>query len=401
MRKVGDWIKAFVEYTKNTEAPLLYRQWAAVSSIAACLQRKCSLRWGLDTFFPNMYIVLVGPSGCRKGTAIKPACNLLMKVPGIEIAAESTTRQALIRDLRRSTNTIFDSDTGKMKFHSSLTIFSEELTVFLGYNNLELISNLVNWYDCGRGEAGIWTYDTVSRNKEEVIGIWVNMIGATTPELIQSSLPCDAIGGGLSSRMIYVYEGRKGKSVPLPFLSQQEIALGEDLVSDLEEIVLMTGEFKIHECVIDKYVDWYMYQESHKPFNDPRFSAYFTRRASHVLKLCMIMNAARSNDMIIQEQDFDNALALLEATEKNMPKTFSGMGMSEHSAILSQVMAEISLYGEMRLSQIMQRFYYDADRDTMNKILGTLTAMKFCQIVHADGDKGDYTIRRLKDEKEE
>ena len=61
-RKLNDWIDSYLEYTKNSEPPDLYKEWVAVSVVASILQRKCSLPWGDITFYPNMYIILVGPS---------------------------------------------------------------------------------------------------------------------------------------------------------------------------------------------------------------------------------------------------------------------------------------------------------------------------------------------------
>ena len=77
-----------------------------------------------------MYIVLVGPSGCRKGTAMGPGYSFLRKV-GAKLSAEATTREALIGSLELCKDTSVAPD-GTSYDHSSLTIFSQELTVFLG-----------------------------------------------------------------------------------------------------------------------------------------------------------------------------------------------------------------------------------------------------------------------------
>ena len=67
----GDWISAYLKYTEETESPVSYHTWTAVSMIAGALQRKCYMQWGLETIYPNMYIVLVGSAGrSRKSLAI-------------------------------------------------------------------------------------------------------------------------------------------------------------------------------------------------------------------------------------------------------------------------------------------------------------------------------------------
>ena len=191
-RKLPNWIEAFLLYTENTEPPYLFRKWTAISCIASALQRKCYVDWGTAlTFYPNLYVVLVGPSATGKGTAMNPGLDIISELPNIRLSAQSTSREALIRHLKDTNLTDLDIQSGKQIYHSSLTIFSKEFTVFLGYHNKELMAALCDWYDCDRK----WVYETIARKKEEIIGVWVNLLAGTTPDLIQSSLPIESIWG--------------------------------------------------------------------------------------------------------------------------------------------------------------------------------------------------------------
>ena len=375
-RILDDWISNYLQLTNNSEPPLLFRKWVSVSVIASCLQRKCFLPWGSLTFYPNMYVVLVAPSGAaRKGTAMGPGMDFITE-PGLNIrlAAEAITREALIRELKNSSDNTISQDTGQMMFHASLTVFSQELTVFLGYNNMQLMSDLTDWYDCRKK----WTYRTKHEGVDEIEGPWVNLIGATTPKLIQSSMPVDAIGLGLTSRMIFVYEEKKGKIVPDPFVTPKEIELRIKLVSDLTRITQLHGPFKVTGEFVSYWTEWYLSQEDKPPFQDDRFSGYFERRPTHVMKLSMILNAARTDSMTINEQDLHSAIALLEATEERMPLTFSGFGKSSQSEILSRCMAEIGRTGETSFEALMYRFRNDATKWDLERVLESLIAMKFC-----------------------
>jgi len=387
-RKVKDWIEGYVRFLENSEAPDIYKTWTAISTVAAVLQRKVSLPWGTITFYPNMYIILTGPSGCRKGTAMGPAYKMLNDL-GVKTAAEAITREALIRELKNSAVMTADSDTN-ISYHSSLSIVSAELTVFLGYNNVQLMSDLTDWYDC----RDRWIYRTKSQGTDEIIGVWVNLIGATTPSLIQSTLPRDAIGGGLTSRMIFVYAARKGKSVATPFLSSYEMQLREDLVVDLERIGTLKGEYQVDESFLDVYVPWYGEQDKNPIFTDIRFGGYNERRANHLLKLSMILNASRSDgNMVLTDHDFNKAKKIISVTESVMPNVFSGIGKNDVSDVLSNVMTLVATKGTISFSDIMKEFYFDADKATMETIIDTLESMKFLQKVHSK-DKG-WFVRYL------
>lgn len=367
-RNLPDWIDAFMEFTQHSEPPDSFRFWTAISVIAASLQRKVRINWGHITWFPNMYIVLVGPSASRKGTAMGPGYDLLLEL-GVTLAAQATSRQALIRRMKDSTQSETDPDSKKMEFHSSLTVFSKEFTVFLGYHNRELMSDLCDWYDCERR----WKYETISRSTEEIIGVWVNIIGATTPDLIAAALPPDAIGSGLTSRIVFVCEDRIGKIVPVHFLSAKELDLRRQLYEDLEQINLLVGRFKFTGDFIDAWTEWYVKEGPlENKFNDPRFAGYTGRRATHVMKLCMIMSASRSNDMIIDAKDLTRAVKTLEWAEIKMPRVFTGVGKSQTAETLPRVIAFIHRRKETTLEDLLKTFYYDADELEMRRIIRTL-----------------------------
>ena len=223
---------------------------------------------------------------------------------------------------------------------------------------------------------------------DEIIGVWVNLIGATTPELLQTTLPRDAIGGGLTSRIIFVFEHNKSKVTPADFQTKEERELQKQLLQDLEKICIMSGEFKCTEGFIERYTQWYLaYSHGKPPFDDYRFAGYFERRPTHLRKICMILSASRTSDKVITETDFDRALEILELTEKKMPYTFSGVGRSNSADIMHRVMATIASYGTIEFGELLRLFYQDADKFLMEKMIDALQTMQFASINYSNGGK--------------
>lgn len=376
-RKLADWLDSYMQYTDNSEPPKMYHTWTAISTLAAALQRKCFLNWGHLRFFPNMYIVLVGPPGkVRKGTAMGFGRAFLSKL-GVKMSAESITREALVREIMNSQESIINEETGAISFHSSLTVYAPELVVFLGYNQQQLMMDLTDWFDCGQGPDGTWTYRTKHQGSDDIIGVWVNMIGATTPDLLRSCLSMDAIGGGLTSRIIFVFESEKYKSCPVPFLSAEAEQIGEDLYYDLEQIHMMKGQFKPSTDFIELWKEWYIHADKNPVFSDSRLAPYCERRPVHVMKLSMILNASRTEDMKVTAVDLSRAINIIETTERNMPQTFSGIGKSPHAEVLSRVMNVIGIEGEISMKDLQRRFYNDADARVLELIVQTLVGMGF------------------------
>lgn len=383
-RKLDNWMKLYMRWTENTEPPYLYRFWSGMSVLAATMQRKCWLKWD-RVLYPNLYIVLVGRSGVRKGTAMYPAEDLLRSLE-IHLASEAVTREALIIELRKTTQADLDPSTGIPRKFSSLTVFSKEFTVFLGYNNPQLIMDLTDWYDC----SDLWRYRTKTQGTDEIHGVFVNLIGATTPTQLQTALPIDAIGGGLCSRMIFVYEEEKGKIVTFPdgikWDGKEEEAtkeileanreIKEELLDDLMIIKQERGEWVFDYSFKAAWADWYKKNEENTSFQGTFLEPYHTRRGTHVLKLCMIFNVNRNGRMVITADDLAQADRLLTTTEEKMSYTFSGVGRSELSFILNQVISILTMEKKILYSELLRKLSNDASDAELSGVINTLYKMR-------------------------
>lgn len=387
MRQLPDIIDAFMQYTNNSEPPILYRKWTAVSMVAACLQRRVHALFS-GPLFPNLYIVLVGPAGkCRKGTAMRPAIALLRKA-GVKLCDEAITREALFRELRRQSRQYIDPITKLPRTHSSLSVFSEELTVFMGYNQLQFMADLCNLYDCG----DTFTFRCKDPTKtDEVVGVWLNLLGGTTPTLLRTTMPLDAVGGGLTTRMIFVFEQTKAKTVLDPWRIDYPEDLPKKIEYDLDALMRLVGRFKYAEDFIAVETESYAQQEAKAPIDDPNFSGYIARRRVMLLKMSMVMSASRSDDMILMAKDFDRAKELLEATERKMPMTFRGVGRNRLADIQHKVMVDIGLAGSIWLSQLSAKYISDATKDEMVTIAQSLAYAGFCKAEFST-DRHDYYL---------
>jgi len=384
-RMCDDWISTFMDYTHNTEPPTLFRKWTAISCIASALQRKIRCDWGTAlTFYPNLYIVLVGPSATGKGTAMNPGLNILNEIPAVRMSAQATSLQALIRHLKDTNLTDIDPDSGAQHFHSSLTVFSKEFTVFLGYHNRELMAALCDWYDCDRK----WVYETISRKREEINGVWVNLIAGTTPDLIRSSLPIESIGGGLTSRIIFVFEEKQAKLVALPTETNYERSLFQNLVQDLEKISLLSGTFTWTDGFVKLWEEFCHHAVDHPPFYDTKFDGYNGRRRVHLMKLSMIHSISRGrNELLLEESNLKEAMNTLTEVEQKMNLVFKGVGKSDIADIVHRATTFLmtSKTNTVTLSQFMRYFENDLDKFMLDRVISTLEVSRIVRILHKPG----------------
>lgn len=368
-----DWIEAYLRYVKNTEPRTSYKLWTAVSTIASVLQRKVFLNWGSEIWYPNFYIILTGPPAARKGTAMRPARRLLDSI-GIRIAADEGSREKLIDSLHSSTKTI-DGVGDIPMYHSALTINASELTVFLKSADNSMLSMLCKWFDC----EDKYVYDVFKRGTQDIPGVWVNLLGATTPRLLQSALPIDAFGSGLISRTLFVYEDNKAKSIIYPNL---DMRMTDDLTLDLEQMGLLRGQFKLAQPIngidiIEEYGKWYLQCDANPIIKEQRLLDCNQRLQMHMWKLCMVLSASRSDDMIITISDFEKSKQMVTDLMRKMPRAFSGIGSNPLAAVQAQIITLMEQRKAMHISDLMNMFYNDVSEIELSQILGTLNMMHF------------------------
>lgn len=388
-RKRDDFLEAYLEYTKNTESPISYHIWAGLSVIASALERKVYMPWGHTEVFPNQYIVLIGPSGVRKGEPLTIARSFLSAI-GTNLVSEAITKEAFIRRMKNAM-TNFMSGT---QFQCAITCVAEELSVFIGNNDVGFLQDLTNWYD----SRDKWTYETKGSGIDEVMGVCVNLLASMAPDWIPMTFPMGAIGGGFTSRILFIVEHRKGRNISNPNAIVVDEKLRSDLEADLEMIRQMVGTMRFDSLALASYERWYIQEEQRTASGNPavkdsRFSGYVARRATHVKKVAMACSAARSNSMTISEVDFSRALQLLVQAERNMSDVFGKVGRAANAEMTQEVLNFIQQRGRATRAEVMQAFYRDIDAGTLEVIESTLKAAQFIKVAGMDAASGNITYK--------
>lgn len=381
-RNYKDWIDAYVQYVSETEPPESYKYWMGLTAISAALQRKCCLPWGLDIIYPNIYVILVGPPGARKGTAMKPAGELIEKA-GIHLAPSSASFQGMIQEFVELDGISYGAS--DMNMHRSLTIFSEELLVFIGKGEQGLMAALTDWYDC----RDTFKYKTVGRGTETIDNVYLTLAGATTPELIRTDLSPNVIGGGFTSRVIFVIEEKKSKLVPFNTITPEMKERKEKLIQDLQMIYAMQGKFTVTQEFIEAYTEWYTRHDANPVHpNNKNLDGYNNRRQTHLRKLAMLCNASRTTTMNIELVDFIRALNILEETEKKMGNLFLSVQESTYRAVAIQLFEFCKARLKFSEADLYQEFGYVINEWNLKQMISAMVKADQLQELH----KGDGTV---------
>lgn len=382
---------------KDSESATAYVVWSGLFAIAAALQRRSYFQRGHTAVYPNLYTVLVGPSGNRKAEPLMIAQRLLRDL-GINMIPETITRQALYRNLASSSDSWVDPESGLTSDHCSVCGIYEELAVFLGEHDAKFLADLTNWYDC----RDKWMYQSKHQGTDEIFGVCFNMLGAMAPDWMPAVVPNSAIGGGFTSRILFIVESRKRATHADPDAIKVDRKLYERLLSDLHQIHAINGRFTFDEETRETYTDWYLQSDSGPPaIADPRFAGYNARRPTHALKIAMLMCAASTGDRVIRNAHFLAALRLLEAAEENMAAAFSKFSTAPLALQTDLVLGVIEGRGMVRKSELLRTLRRDLDVSSLKSIEETLLAQQAIEVDRADHRNPLYRIRVRREAVEE
>lgn len=334
-------LQTYLEYVEETETPRIMHIWSALSGAGACMGRRVYLPFGFSDIFANLCVLLVGPPGVRKSTAINLMQKRLRKSTGIRFAPEDSSgqRQGLIIAMEGDKEDVSDEDAKLIEAANRLPdidtmakinlsqdprdahvmyAVASEFTSFIGQNAIEMVTFLNKVLD---GED----YDYKTRSSQHTLdNPLLNIIGGTSPSSIQDAFPKAAIGHGFTSRIVFVYANRKYKKVPRP--PRPDIRLERSVDKFLSTLFYHTdGEVSESEPARKMIDD--VYENGVSSLNDARFVYYLERRQTHLIKTAMVLAVARGS-MCIELEDIDEANLILEYTEKFMPDALGEYGMS-------------------------------------------------------------------------
>lgn len=282
------------------------------------------------SWYPSFYIIYVGPPGIvAKSTTIDISGDLLKQVPGIKFGPNAITWQALVTAFAAAS----ESFEYREEWHpmSPLTLHASELGSLLNLQDKDMVNLLIELWD------GKKTYEKITKmsGNDTIEAPWINLQAGTTPHWVADNMPQAMIGGGLSSRCIFVYGDTKERYVAYvdEMVGKGDAELRLKLIQDLEQIAMLVGAFTIDKDARTWGRAWYerFWKDASSRMDDQMLEGYAARKQTHMHKVAMILSASRGDSLTITADDLQLANQMLEDLEKDMHRVFSRIGRTEDS----------------------------------------------------------------------
>lgn len=376
------WLLSYLDYVKDTENPASYNIWSGISALSATMKRNCFLWYHGIKFFPNQYIILVGPPGLGKGSSIKPAVHLAKEAQTVNYLSDRITAEKIIEQLATGFNhpVVNISPTGPvsglLQTEHTGCILAKELPVFL--SSSDWMHSLL----CQLWDENEFEHSTKNKGSRHIKDMCVSLLGGCVPDYIRT-LTKDrlaAVTGGFTARCIFVYSTKKSQLVSdgwgAPNGSKSQ--LEHDLINDLKYISTVEGEvFLTNEAKLlwNKMYNGYGTTDE---FESDALANFKSRVPSHILKLALTISLSEGDSLRITETQLDTAIKLVEEVRDNVDITFRAVGESPLAAAQDRVMRFIEARGGCTKKEILKYNHKHITEEQLKLILTALTYMGFC-----------------------
>ena len=374
-RRLTSWIDTFIEHTgKFLPTPEIFRRWTAISAVGAVLERKMWIDTG-QVLYPNIYVVLVGPSGKGKTRVIDYANGILREIDDFRFAPTSATRASLIDVLAESKRKLpFKGPRNEMVEYNTLFVSVDELSAFMPEYNADIISALTKFYD------GNWYKEAkrVGHVRHDIDKPNVSILTASTPTNLMRVLKQDIWSQGFTGRTFMVHSAEIIKHNPLGFKAESR---HPGLEHDIQVIFSYFGRVGWTDEYNRAQEEWL---EGKGP-EHPLLNDYNARRYSHLYKLSMISSADRGDDYTLRIEDFERAKGWLTEVERDMTKVFESGYTTGDRQVMDEVIAFLKREGPQTWKKIEYKASFLCESYKLDKLLGIM--VRTGQIRDSGGNK--------------
>lgn len=292
----------------RTTIPVSWHKWTCLSMIAASLSDRVGIRWfHHKPLAPNLYVMLIGPSGVGKGVAID--FGMQFKHSRMNVLYGQATDKAIFDRMASP------AEPGEIS-NSKIFVVQDELAQAVGHASIanQYVKAMTAWYSTTSGEIE----ENTRAHGRKVIedAICVNWLAGTTVEWLQDAMDYKSMMSGGFGRIctipgVYNYENRVYR--PEPVNDYKTVV--DYLKARFEELTYLEGEFEMLPAAAEINEQWFMARK--RPIGG--MEPFWMREPALCLKLAMIVSVCDSLDRIIRVQHITQAQDLIEEIRSYMP----------------------------------------------------------------------------------
>jgi len=375
----GGFYDRYCTFTERSEAPLAYHLFCALVAIGATVNRRVWFDMGIYRLFPNLSVIILGPSGIKKTSAANIALGLIQQLDLVKVYSEKLTPEQLVE---------------AMKEHAQGLIYAPEMAAFLGRQRymegiIPLITRLM---DC----PNVWSSETIGRGKTTLTDVAISSLMCSTVDWFVNNTTEDMLGGGFIARNILVAQDDSPRDEDIP---RAELPTDrERLMYDISQVFQIQGQMSFEPGARVYHKEWYhTHKQASKHPEHEILATYYQRKPDHAKRIAICLHLAEHGNLTLCLDCFTRSVAILDWIERFIPGLLRQMFKTASGHNAEIVLATIrTLGGVVDHSELLRRLQHRFDGSEVKRVLGSL---KDSGVIdeHVDKLQHVYYIKRRED----
>ena len=371
------WLEKLMNMTEEAESPQSYFFWSALATVSAIIKDKVYLNRYNFKLYPNIYVLLYGESGLRKGLPTSMARKIADNVNTTKVIWGRASIQAIITELGMARSYPGGNIMGATGFAVS-SEFSSSII-----NDPQAIKILTELYDRNYQE-GKWVNRLKTSGTETLKNPTLTILGGTNEDQLKDVLTKRDVYGGFIGRTFIIREKEINRLNSLMF--KPEKTLDTDYLSEYPKTLAdVNGEFFIENSLRKEMDSWYRGYMTNNNIVDNTGTKL--RMLDNILKVSMLLSLCKDKKLEIDRDDW------LQAKERCLPLLYSAkkvtMGEGESNLkeqkkiILNDILNAPNYTVERK--KVLARNWADFDTYELNKIIETFVEGGLVEVLNEAG----------------
>ncbi len=278
----GGFLDRWLEYSAEFEFPDSYALFSLLAVASAAVNGRILINPDSEPSpLPNLFVVLYGPSGSRKGSAIRQALWLLGEaVPDTPVLPDDFTMEALGSEL---------ANQSKKNEKCGGLIVQEEFADLIGGPDYALRNSkfLTKLWDA----RVVYTRLTHAHGAEAIKNPYVTLLGSSSPDWLEKTDPRTLAGGFLRRLLMVVEYGAKRQNASPKRNEQLFGGLAKAFGTRLGRNAFRPGRMVLSKEAFDFMEQWYNSTVRETWRNaDERAGHFASCMQAHTLKVGSLVN---------------------------------------------------------------------------------------------------------------
>ena len=352
-------LRLYQHHAGQSEVPTVFHVWCCLALTAACLgDRVWYHKFRGSKLYPNLYVMLLGPSGCGKGEAINAMLNVM---PRATLAYQGrATKAHLVDHLAKLSK---NGGPGAKVF-----LITPELLQAVGEGPVahELVTTLTDWY-----HGKIEYRDGTRTHGEKILRLLLpNWIAGTTREWLMKTVSVDEVKGGFFGRIVAIEGMYAIERFRRPLYPDDYDEIVAYLRARFRALTAIEGEFVM--TAEAEEVEGVWYAERPMP-EDVDLIPTWRREHDLLLKLSMLLAVLERSELTIEARHVQQAMALCGVSRAALPNLIRSASTTRDSQPSEVARALIRRLKVVDRTTLMQRLSGKGlNKEKLDRSLSTL-----------------------------